>query len=506
MLSTAPGAKAGAADTSAMTGFMGKFGVLRNAIPELWIAFAIKIVSIAGYALTNATIVLWLKSDLGYKDTQALPLVAAWSLLMTVVMLLVGSLTDALGMRRTLFLGTGICIASRLVMVLATARWVALGAGLMPLAVGEALCGPVLVAAARRYSNTRQRSISFSMIYAMMNLGFLVAAWLFDYVRIGFGEYSHWDLLGHRISTYETLFLVSLFLEVLVLPLIYLLREGAEATEEGLKLAPRPPKPPDRNFIQSIGLTVREATLGTLRLFATLVKQTGFYRLLAFLVLIGFVKLIYRQMDYVYPLFGIRELGPGAPIGILWGMNSLIIIFLAPVVGALTQRFSAYSMVILGGFISSASIFIMAAPTAWFEPVAHGLLGNVVGHGYLGLKGSVHPYYVMIFLFVVLLSVGEAFYSPRVYEYAAAIAPKGQEASYGALSYVPFVLAKVMIGLFSGQSLMRYCPETGPRHSETLWLIVALLSLVAPVGLLALSRLIRVHEAGREDGNTNPEG
>jgi MFS family permease len=390
-------------------------------------------------------------------------------------------------------------------MVLATAKWLALGAGLMPLAIGEALCGPVLVATARRYSNTRQRSISFSMIYAMMNLGFLIAAWLFDYVRVNLGEYGHWDALGHRVSTYQTLFLVSLILEVLVLPMIYLLREGAEATDEGLKLTPRPPTPPGQNFLRSIFLTMRESVLGTIRLFATLVKQTGFYRLLAFLVLIGFVKLIYRQMDYVYPIFGIRELGPGAPIGILWGMNSLIIIFLAPIIGALTQRFSAYSMVILGGFISSASIFIMAAPTAWFEPVAQGVFGNALGHWYLGLKGSVHPYYVMIFLFVVLLSVGEAFYSPRVYEYAAAIAPKGQEASYGALSYVPFVLAKVMIGIFSGQSLMRYCPETGPRHSATLWLIVALCSLVAPVGLFALRSFIRVHEAGRADAAAGAE-
>jgi hypothetical protein len=62
------------------------------------------------------------------------------------------------------------------------------------------------------------------------------------------------------------------------------------------------------------------------------------------------------------------------------------------------------------------------------------------------------------------------------------------------------LLAKLLIGLFSGQTLMRYCPETGPRHSQTLWLVVALLSLVAPAGLIGLRRFIRVHEAGRDDG------
>jgi MFS family permease len=477
---------------SALVRFFAQFAVLKDAIPELWIVFAIKIISIAAYQATNITIVLWLHSDLDYRDDQALAMVAAWSILMSVVTLLVGSLTDSLGMRRTLFLGTMICVFARLVMVLTASKWVAIGLGLMPLAIGEALGGPVLVAAARCYSNTKQRSISFSLIYVMMNIGFTLGAWIFDRVRKGMGEYGHFDLMGAHFSTYRIIFLASLILEVMMLPLIYWLRQGAEMTDEGLKVTPPKQKDANQSFLRSIFLTMRDAARDTGRLVVTLLRQVVFYRLLAFLVLIAFVKLIYKQMDYV------RELGPGAPIGILWGMNSFLIIIFVPIIGALTQKYSAYSMVILGAIITSASIFIMAMPPAWFEPMANGLFGNLVGHIYLGLKGAVHPYYVMIALFVLLLSIGESFYSPRVYEYAAAIAPKGQEASYSALSYVPLLLAKIMIGIFSGKSLMKYCPETGPRHSETLWLIVALSSVVAPIGLITLRRFIRVGEAGRE--------
>jgi MFS family permease len=487
------------ADTSGFHRFLGKFAVLKDAIPELWIVFAIKFLGIAAYALTNSTLVLWLRSDLGYTDRQALPLVAAWSLLMTVVTLLVGSLTDALGMRRTLFLGTAICIAGRFMLVVTTVRWLALGAGLMPLAVGEALGGPVLVAAVQRYSNTRQRSISFSLIYTMMNVGFLLAAWLFDYVRQGLGEYGHLNLPGMAISTYRTLLLASLILEIMLVPLIFLMREGVEASDEGLKTVPLKLRHPNRNVLDAMYLTARDAGKETIQLFGKLLKQVGFYRLLAFLMLIAFLKLIFMQMYYVYPTFGIRELGQGAPVGRLWAINSIMVIILVPTVGALTQRFSAYTMVIVGGLISAGSVFIMAMPTAWFVSLANGWVGNLVGHWYLGLKDGVNPYYVMIAFFVILLSAGEAFYSPRVYEYAAAIAPKGQEASYGALSYVPFLLAKLLIGTFSGMLLARYCPETGPRHSQTLWLMVALTSLIAPAGLLALRRYIRVPEAGRDD-------
>jgi hypothetical protein len=56
-------------------------------------------------------------------------------------------------------------------------------------------------------------------------------------------------------------------------------------------------------------------------------QQTGFYRLLAFLGLIAFLKLIFMQMYYVFPTFGIRELGEGAPVGRLWNVNSILIIF-----------------------------------------------------------------------------------------------------------------------------------------------------------------------------------
>jgi MFS family permease len=242
---------------------------------------------------------------------------------------------------------------------------------------------------------------------------------------------------------------------------------------------------------------VRTSASDTRRLFGGLLQQPGFYRLLAFLLMIAFLKLIFMQMYYVYPKFGIRELGPGAPVGRLWAINSILIIVMVPIVGVLTQRYSAYRMVIVGGVVSAASVFVMALPTAWFQGLADGWFGSAIAHGYLGLEGPVHPYYPMIALFVIGLSIGEAFYSPRVYEYAAAIAPKGQEASYAALSYIPFLLAKLLIGVFSGALLERYCPAEGPRDSATMWLFVAVTASVAPIGLLALGRYIRVQEAGR---------
>lgn len=483
-------------------GFLSSFTALAGAPRELWLVFALKLFAVAAYGILNSTLVLWLSADFGYSDQQAAGLVLAWSLSMTVGTVLVGSLADALGLRRTFLAGVVLCIAARAVMVFATTPAVVVGAGLLPLAIGEALGTPVLVAAVRRYSSTTQRSLAFSVFYAMMNVGFLVAGFTFDWVRESVGGTGKLvlPLVGVELSTWRTLLFASLGVELLLLPLALLLRDGTETGDDGV-VEPRggqPARPrPLLGFAGSIAATVRTSAADTAKLFAGLVRQPGFWRLIGFLLMIAFLKLIFMQMYYVYPKFGIRELGANAPVGRLWAINSMLVIVLVPLVGALTRKYSAYSMVIVGGIVSAASVFVMALPTAWFQGVAEGWFGSLVAHSYLGLEGAVHPYYAMIALFVVGLSIGEAFYSPRVYEYAAAIAPKGQETSYAALSYIPFLLAKLMIGAFSGLLLERYCPAEGPRDSATLWLFVAVTASIAPAGLLLLGRYIRVQEAGR---------
>ena len=494
-----PEAGAPAARLAGLRGFVAKFTVLRGAQRELWLTFLIKFLIISAYSVTTKTLTLWLSYDLGFSDQLAGALAGwVWAPAMTIFTLLAGSVTDAIGLRRTFFLGVFVCIVARTVMVFSTVPWLALAGGLLPLAVGEALGTPVLIAATRRYSTLAQRSISFSIIYVVMNIGYWAAARIFDYVRQSLGEHGQFTFLGAQISTYRTLFLVSLVIEFLLLPVIYFLRRGAEATDQGVRFAVEKNRYPAGSFFDKILLTVRDSARDTVALFKRLLGQSGFYRLLAFLLLIGFLKLIFLQMDYVFPKFGIRELGGGAPIGQLSAINYILIIILVPLVGALTQQYSAYRMVTIGGAICAASVFVMALPTAWFQTAAEGAIGQWLGHWYLGVRGDIHPYYIMIAIYISFFSLGEAFYSPRVYEYAAAIAPKGQEASYGALSYIPFLIGKLLVGS-GGWLLAAFCPEQGPRHPGTMWLIFALAASVAPVGLIVFRHYIRVPEAGRPD-------
>ena len=769
MSMTSAGPAPGARASVALPAFLRRFTVLRGAPRELWLVLLVKLAAIAAYAIMNTTFVLWLSYDLGYSDQQAGFMVAVWSAAMTLFAVFAGSLTDAIGLRKAILLGLTVTVAARAVMTFTTVKWLALAGGMLPLALGEALSGPVLAAGIHRYSTTAQRSISFALFYALMNGGFLVANYTFDHVRQSLGEpQGRWVLPWLRLdfTTYRVLFLISFLIELSLLPVAWLaLRGGVEATDQGVKITPERTKYPGANLGNALRLATRDALGDTGRIFAGLWRQRGFYKFLAFLSLASFLRLIFIQMYYTYPKFGIRELGEGAPVGRLFMINSVLILFLVPIVGALSQRIPAYCMVSIGSVVAAASVFFMALPPRWFQPLADGWLGQGIANVWLGddarfspddfrdlpalaarlqpsaagiagalgraiseptrallgrellapaadsdrspgsalfaagdirdaaafaarlrddgtaatrpisdfvwrqflpasanllsdasrpeperqavlarelnpilrgqtlyderrfagvplspavrallgkdtdrakagplgagrmpvprfpnqtlllnrllledtytgelarsphplrvalaedlngiirngpltelagppglalpakekaqpagkphgtelarlnrrliedafpaaiarkgahVPGSVNPYYVMIFLFIALLSVGESIYSPRLYEYAAAIAPKGQEASYMSLSYLPFFLAKLPVAMFSGVLLARFCPETGPRHSATLWLIIALTTTVAPVGLLVLRRYIQVPEAGRE--------
>src|SRR5262249_46887938 len=251
-----------------LRGFIAKFTVLKGAQRELWLTFLIKFLIFTAYSVTNKTMVLWMSKDLGFSDQAAGALVGwVWAPAMTIFTLLAGSVTDAIGLRSTFFLGVAICTVARSVMVVTTNPSLALACGVLPLAVGEALGTPVLLAAARPYSSTPQRSISFSIIYLIINIGFVQAGGIFDYVR----QWNlHFSIFGLKPTTHQQLFMVSLIFEIVLFPTIYFLRRGEEAGGQEARIDKSPPK--ESSSLSSISATVRQSALDTAHLFHRLVS------------------------------------------------------------------------------------------------------------------------------------------------------------------------------------------------------------------------------------------
>ena len=100
-------------------------------------------------------------------------------------------------------------------------------------------------------------------------------------------------------------------------------------------------------------------------------------------------------------------------------------------------------MLLLGAFISAASPFVLCL-------------------------GSSMPFQIAM---ILVLTVGEALWSPRLYEYNVAIAPRGREATYVSLAMLPYFLAKFLVGPTSGYLLDAFCPPAGPRQPALLWAV-----------------------------------
>src|SRR5260370_37547280 len=168
----------------------------------------------------------------------------------------------------------------------------------------------------------------------IMNVGYFAAGWIFDYVR---QLHFHVSLFGFEPSSYQQLFMARLAVEIVLLPVTYFIRRGAEANNGGRvieKSSGDHGTPP--SFWKSLGDTARQSAIHTAHLFRRLIGQPGFYRLLVFFLFIGFLKAIFLQMDYVFPKFGIRELDLNAAVGALSAINAIVCLCLSPIVGERT--------------------------------------------------------------------------------------------------------------------------------------------------------------------------
>ena len=479
-----------AASDEAPQGFVEKFTVLRSAPRELWLVFLAKIAETTAYALVNASLMLYLINELGYSDEGAGGFVGIWATVISAFVFLVGSLSDAIGIRKTLIFSFAVCAITRLLAAFIGHPILTPIFALMPMTLGVAMTIPVMVAATRRFTSPKQRSIGFALLYVVMNVGFLIAGWLYDRVRMWMGEDGVLDVLGMQLSVYETIFLIATAFTIIgLLPITLFLRKGVEATDDGIVVDPA-----TEAEVSSEGVSgprfIWEAIVKTGRILAEVSKEKAFYRFLLLVALIVGVRMVFYHMHYTLPVWADREMGYGSRFGTAWGViNPALIIVLTPIVGALSQRITSYTMLVVGTSISALPVFILVIPAEWFTGVAAGGAGDAM-RWLLSIDGDLSPIYVNLVLFSVLFSIGEAIWSPRLYEYTASIAPKGRESTYMSLSLLPMFVAKLTVGPLAGVLLDAYCPLEGARQSWVLWLLVAGMAVFSPLALLILRSII----------------
>ena len=94
-----------------------------------------------------------------------------------------------------------------------------------------------------------------------------------------------------------------------------------------------------------------------------------------------------------------REFGENVAKGSIIAINPALIMILVPLISAATTKVDTLVMIHHGCYISAFSVFFLVISTSITSCI----------------------------LFVILLSVGEAIWSPRLYDYTMQIAKEGHE-------------------------------------------------------------------------------
>ena len=299
-----------------------------------------------------------------------------------------------------------------------------------------------MTAAVRRFTTKETVSFGFSLFYVVMNVGGLVAPLLVGSFRRLITQPV--DILGHTFTSSQAVFSIGFLVTAVALVLTWFFIPA-----EAKAPAPAPG-------------AVKAKPKGPLAILLEVASEKTFWRFLLFVTLLVLVKLIFQHAHLTWPKYSLREFGQDFDFAFYWSINPFMIIFLTPIVTALTQKWTAFKAIVIGAFITGFAVMFMGVSTT---------IAASVG-------------------FIVVLSVGEAMWSPRLYEYTATIAPKGREASYMGLSQIPLFFAKPTVGFLSGMLLADYCPPEGPRDSQTMWLIVAAMTLAGPMLILLFRRVI----------------
>ncbi|MBN1825541.1 MAG: MFS transporter [Candidatus Eisenbacteria bacterium] len=433
------------------------FKVLRHTRSEYWGIQIINFLDSTTFFSILTIAVILLSDDFGFSDEKAGYVVTLYASTTTICLFFSGMVTDWLGIRRAFYTAMiGQFLTRGAIMVLALSpmlfpeyRGVIVTIAFFLMAPFVAMIQTVYQAANKRFTTKKSRGAGFNLWYLFMNIGAFAAGLLIDFIRLTLGLPN-----GHIFTFAVIAHVISFFL------IMGFIRREEQIYDEGEEPTPEEAaKPKERKTPWQIAGSV--------------LKESIFWRFLVLISLLIGVRACFLYLHLLWPKYWLRVIGPEAKIGVLQAINPFLVIFGLILLIPILNRFSVYKMLTFGGMISGLSLFVLAVPS----------------YG--------HMTYVYSIIALVVLTVGEVIWSPRLNEYTAAIAPEGQEGTYLGLSMVPYFFAKTVVSLLSGHMLTRWVPlDMGERlragtvafvdSPSMLWLILGAFALGGPLVALLL--------------------
>jgi MFS family permease len=479
------------------TSFYEAWSELKSSPRELYIVFFLKFLESYSYFAIIYTLIIFLSDEFKYSDEQAGWLYGLFGMCTSVYGFIFGGfLIDNLGVRLSLCLGCSILLLGRLLLVICSCHYHILLILYTVLPIGTCLGIPVMQIGIRRFTTEKARALAYSIFYAMMNVSAIFSASAIDFFRRNVADGATLIIFGMKfeLTSYRALFLsgaCTTFCSLLIS--FFFLKEADQHEVEKNESVLNESSSSDhlmnndknrsmhinQNSQNTLNTSLLSANkkensnelskkqkkiVGPFAIIKEVTSQKSFWKFVCLIMLLMGVRIVYRHLDATFPKYMIREFGKDVMYGSIIAINPFLIVILIPIFAPLSYQFSAYSQIAFGAFITAISPFFLA-------------------YG---------PYLWSSVMFVVILSIGEALWSPRLYEYTIFITEKGREGIYMALASSPMFIATLVTGATSGFFLETFCPEKGPKESWKMWLLIGLITFSSPILLFFFKNRIEV--------------
>ena len=429
----------------------------------LWFVLGAFVFESPAYFGILTLMTVYFSHDLHWPDKYASMMVSAFTMLVTLFMLGVGSFAESYGLRRAIAAALLLSTVGRAVYCLlpgcsATAATVGVVLSLLLVAVGTGILEPTCYSGVKQFTDEKTNSMGYAMIYALMNLGIVAIGAVSAWVRPGVQAVLDRPtaaanpllrlLARFSGSGVQAVNWICCGLTAFTLLGFWLLMtRKAEAGRLRPDVAPAatgPKRPP----LARLRSYMSDGPFGNLRF-------------LFFIFMLLPVRTLFAHQWLTMPEYILRSYPSWVGDKMEWlvnWINPMIIFVGVPLATVLTRRFRVYTMMMVGSLVSAVPTFLLCFG----------------------------PNLTLLLSYFVLFSIGEALWSARFLEYASELAPPGRVAQYMGLAQVPWLLAKGTTGLYSGYLLATFCPPNVPAdrlHTGTLWLIYALIAMISPIGL-----------------------
>jgi hypothetical protein len=277
---------------------------------------------------------------------------------------------------------------------------------------------------------TQRRDQFIAFFYVLHNIGDIVAN----------GVYYRWRLApaGVLAANANVLYLSAVILASAALAILWM-----------RWLAPRADRPL---------VTLQKETS-----YMHTVQKAQFWRYIGVVLILTCIKSMFLHFDLTLTKHLIVELGPYSPFPLLQSINPCIVVVLTPFMPWLFQRLrvATFDILILGTTLSALGCLAI---------------------GLLQLCASLQTAYAVG---LVLFSLGEAVWGPRLAAYALEIAPDGFEAAYQSWSGLPDLLLIFIGPLMSKALITNYCTSTH-CNGTAIWSILGLVAAASPLALTGM--------------------